>query len=315
MRARGLRVRNWRVVTAIAAVVLAALAGLLVFKYTQDQKNEAKKPFKFVNVLVVQSRVPKQTSFESALETGLIARKDVVRTDVPDSAIPGETTDQALKSTYSGRVASHDLVAGQAVVTSDFVTEGSIQSGLSGQLATDEPKVGKNNAQAITINLDLTHAVGGFLTVGDRVNVIATVDITDPTIKGGGGQKVTTTAFLLPGLKVLTVGPDTGAPTATQAATASSSSSSKNGSTTPTTTSTSVSTTRGQVTLEVTPRQALQLAQAINKGSLYLTLNSATFKAGDFRDDEEIAEAANLFDQPLTLTNQMLQQIKDAQGK
>ncbi len=314
MRARGQRVRNWRVVTAIAAVVLAALAGLLVFKYTQDQKDAAKKPFKLVNVLVVQSRVPKQTSFESALDTGLIERKDIVREAVPDTAIPGESTDATLKSTYAGRVASHDLVPGQAVVTSDFVTEGAIQSGLSGQLATDEPKVGKNNAQAITINLDLTHAVGGFLSPGDRVNVIATVDIADAT--SGNSQKVTTTAFLIPGVKVLTVGADTSA-TAAQASSASSSSNSSSGST-PTTAasaSTTGSTNRGQITLEVTPRQALQLAQAANKGTLYLTLNPATYKPGDFKDDEEIAEAANLFDQPLTLTQQLLAQLKASSGK
>lgn len=309
--------RNWRVVTAVAAVVLAALAGLLVFKYTQDQKDEAKKPFKFVNVLVVQSRVPKQTSFESALETGLISRKDVVRQDVPDTAIPGESPDATLKSTYSGRVASHDLVPGQTVVTSDFVSQGSIQSGLAGTLASDAGKNGLGkNTLAITLSLDQAHAVGGFLSPGDHVNIITTVDIKDETpasrykVTTNGKNGVKLSAFLIGGVKVLTVGNQT---TATQNATTPAvTSNSKSGTTTPTTaaSTTTQSSNNGMITVEVTPRQALQIVQAQAVGSLYVTLNPATFKAGDFNDPEEIVEAANLYDFPTPLTDKVIDEVR-----
>src|SRR4051794_27692315 len=59
------------------------------------------------------------------------------------------------------------------------------------------------------MTLDDTHAVGGFLTPGDMVNVLVTVDIKDATSKNA--EAVKTTAFLIPGLKVLGVGSTTGA--------------------------------------------------------------------------------------------------------
>ena len=85
--------RNWRVLTAIAAVVLAALAGVLVWKYTDNAKNDAKKPYTFTSALVAKSRVAANTSFDSALDSGLIAREQRVRNDVPASGIDGNKTD------------------------------------------------------------------------------------------------------------------------------------------------------------------------------------------------------------------------------
>jgi pilus assembly protein CpaB len=303
-RARGQWVRNWRVLTAIAAVVLAALAGVLVWKYTDDAKQDAKKPFKFVTVLVASKNVSANTSFATALKSKLIERTDRVRDSVPESYINGTLTDQALSKTFGERIASHDLVAGQTIVASDFSAQGALAaSGLSGQLATDEDKVGKNNAQAITLNLDDVHAVGGFLTPGDHVNVIVSVDhkgilpdgnkVVDDQIQG----VVKTTAFLLPGMKVLAVGNTTAA---TQAAEADGS--------TPTTVA---SIQHGMITLEATPRQALQLAHATEIGRIYLSLMPSTFKAGDFKDVEEIAEAANFWDQGLPLTDKLLRELGD----
>ncbi len=293
--------RNWRVLTAIAAVVLAALAGVLVWKYTDNAKNDAKKPFTFTSVLVAKSRVSANTSFERALDTGLIDREQRVRNDVPSSRIDGTKSDVQLKKTYADLIAGHDITEGQTIVEQDFVTSGSVSSGLAGTLATDEQKVGKNNAQAISINLDDTHAVGGFLSPGDRVNVLVTVEITDLT--SSDSKAVTTTAFLMPGVKVLAVGATTGGVKTTAA-------SSSTGGTTPTT---QAPQSRGVITLEVTPRQALQIAAASKDGQLYLTLNPSTFKPGDFKgDNTEIAEAENLFDHPLNETDKLLAAIRAA---
>ena len=302
-RARGQWVRNWRVLTAVAAVVLAALAGVLVWKYTDDAKQDAKKPFKFVTVLVATKKVSANTSFASALKSKQIVRVDRVRDSVPDSYINGTLTDQVLSKDFGDMVASHDLAEGQTVVALDFTRAGTVAaSGISGQLATDQEKVGKNNAQAITINLDDTHAVGGFLNPGDHINVIVTVDhkgilpddskVVDDQIQG----VVKTTAFLLPGIKVLAVGNTTAA---TQVAEA-------NGSTPSTV---AVAQQHGLITLEVTPRQALQIAHATEIGKIYLALMPSTFKPGDFKDVEEIAEAANFWDQGLPLTDKLLKDL------
>jgi len=228
-----------------------------------------------------------------------------VRNDVPSSRIDGTKTDVQLRKQYANLIAGHDISEGQTIVLEDFVTSGSVASGLGGTLSTDEDKVGKNNAQAISINLDDTHAGGGFLSPGDRVNVIATVDITDVT--SNNSKAVKTTAFLLPGIKVLAVGATTGG-VKTASATGST------GTTTPTTQPNAQS--RGVITLEVGPRQAEQLAHAAQLGTLWLTLNPSTYKQGDFKVDavEAIAGAQNLFDQPLTETDKLLAAIKAANG-
>ena len=295
--------RNWRVLTAIAAVVLAALAGVLVWKYTDNAKNDAKKPYTFTSALVAKSRVAASTSFDQALSSGLIAREQRVRNDVPASGIDASKTDAQLRKQYADLVAGHDIAEGQMIVDEDFVSLSTSSSGLGGTLSTDEGKVGKNNAQAISVNLDDTHAVGGFLSPGDRVNVIATVDITDLT--STAGKAIKTTAFLLPGVKVLAVGATTGGVHTTAGSQSSSN-------TTPTTQATPQS--RGVITLEVGPRQAEQIAQATQLGQLWLTLNPSTYKAGDFKVDsvQEIAGAQNLFDQPLTQTDKLLAAIKAA---
>jgi len=305
-RAKGHSVRNWRVLTAIAAVVLAALAGVLVWKYTDNAKNDAKKPFTFTSALVAKSRVAANTSFQQALDSGLIAREQRVRNDVPSSGVDGTRTDAQLKAEYANLIAGHDIAEGQTIVAGDFVTAGSVASGLGGTLSNDAAKLGKNNAQAISINLDDTHAVGGFLSPGDRVNVIATVDVTDLTTNAG--KAIKTSAFLMPGIKVLAVGATTGSVQTTAG--------SQSGSNTTPTTSPSNPQSRGVITLEVGPRQAEQIAQASQLGQLWLTLNPSTYKAGDFAVDsvQEIAGAQNLFDQQLSETDRLLAAIKAASG-
>jgi Flp pilus assembly protein CpaB len=250
-------------------------------------------------VLVASKKVSANTSFASALKSKLIERTDRVRDSVPDTYINGSLNDQALSKTFGEKVASHDIVEGQTIVATDFTSVGTVAaSGISGQLATDEDKVGKNNAQAITISLDQVKAVGGMLNPGDHVNIITTVDHkgilpSGEKIVSNGRIVVKTTAFLLPGIKVLAVGDET---VSTQTAAA-------NGET-PTTVATARQT--GVITLEVTPRQALQIAHATEMGKIYLTLLPSTFKAGDFKDVEEIVEAANFWDQVTPLTDKML---------
>jgi Flp pilus assembly protein CpaB len=307
-------VRNWRVLTAIVAVVLAALAGVLVWKYTDDQKQQAKEPFEFVTVLKAKSRVPANTSFDRALDAELIvADEEYVRRDAPPSYVDGAQDPANLKKQFSEKVMSHDIPEGSVIVAEDLVSVGETRSGLAGQLTVDEKDVGKNNAQALTILLDDTRAVGGFLSPGDRVNVIATVNVTGETNKGSKltqreGQKpgpVKTTAHLLPGIKVLAVGSTTTS-AATQAAATG------DGTTTATTPPEQRLLNRGMITLEVTPHQALQIVHAIEVGKLTLTLNPSTFKAGEFTNHDEIVDAVNVWDYETPLTNRIIDELQEA---
>jgi len=304
-------VRNWRVLTAIVAVVLAALVGVLIYKYANDAKNDAKKPYTSVSVLVADKAIPTGTSFASALDSGQITRAQRVQRDLPATHVSGEASDAALNKQFASLVAAHNIVAGQAIVSQDFVAQGQAQGGLSGTLQTDQAKDKTNGLMAVTITVDDTHAVGGFVSPGDLINVIATEKFADAGDSGSDG--VTASAFLLPGLKVLGVGDQTTAPQV-NASTSSSSKSSPSRSSSDANTASRDTRARSLITLEVTARQALQLVQAQAKadGNLYLTLNPSSFKKGDFKNTAEIVEAINLFDQKLPLVDQALAEIRAA---
>ena len=156
--------------------------------------------------------------------------------------------------------------------------------------------------QALTVSLDPTHAAGGFVTPGDKVNLL--VNLSPTVVTGTNGTPTSvpgslrTTAFLLPGLKVIAVGSTTVLPPASTA------SNTNVGGTTSTTTPQAQP--ASLITLQVTPRQAEQIVQATSIGTLYMSLNPPDFKGGDFTNPTEIVEAVNLFDQPLTEVNTVI---------
>ncbi len=282
--------------TAVAAVVLAALAGVLVWKYTEKAKSDAKKPYTLVSVLVAGKGIPANTSYASALKAGQIAQAQYLKKNVPDSAIPATKANvDPIKSPYKTLVASHDIASGVPLTSDDFVAQGQVTSGLAGQLQTDQLADKQKNYEAVTLSVDDTHAVAGMLHPGDSVNALFTGTVTDVTSQNGKGVRMT--AFLLPGLKIISVGSQTLAPQTVSA-------------TTPTTANTNTNTSRSLITFEVNPRQAERLIQASQMGSVYLTLNPTSFNKTQFQTPVEIVEAVNLFDQPLTEVQSVLAQIK-----
>lgn len=305
MRARGQWVRNWRVLTAIAAVVLACLAGVLVWKYTDDAKKDAEAPYQMQRVLVAAKRVPANTTFSSALDNKLIVVEERVEGSLPASRVK-EDSETNLKADFKQLVAAHDISPGETVVREDFVAQGKALNGLNGQLESDQAKDKVNQLQAVSVTLDDAKAVGGFLQPGDSVNVLFQGEIGTSYVSTGE-VKVKTTSFLLPGVKVLAVGSTTSSPVVTSTA-----SSSTDGSTTPTTQPALIS--RNIITFEVTSRQAQQIIHAQNNGSLYLTLNPTSFKKSDFRDPAEVVEAINLFDKPLPIVDRALAAALAAQA-
>jgi len=297
-------VRNWRVLTAVAAVVLAALAGVLVWKYTDNAKQDAKKPFDFKTVLVAHGAISQNTSFATALEQHLIERNtEFLAKNVPPSAIDASQPDDTLAKAYGPLIAGHAIADGAPLVRSDFVAVGSASAGgLSGTLSNDASKLAnKNDAQAISINLDDTHGVGGFVNPGDRINILLSVPYKNDNKNASPTAKIT--GFLLAGAKVLAVGSNT---TNTQQAVATAS-----GSTTPTT---SVTTSRSVLTVEVTSRQAEMIAQAqFVGGTFYASLLPGTFKPWSLNpgDIQEIVNTDNLYDQGLDFSQGLLDAIKN----
>ena len=290
--------RNWRIISTIAAVVLAAIAGVLVWKYVTNADTRAEKNKHLVTVLVAKDRIARGTTFDQ-----ILADKGFEDVKLPEDSLPPNHilpgTDQALLAIYKGKVAATDIYAGTPVVSDQFVVSSQLVNTVAGAI----PK-GK---EAITVSLDQTHAVGGFLTPGDKVNIILNLTVTDVTKKGSSaaGQGLRTSAFLLPGVKVIAVGSTTVLPSSSAAPAAA------NG--TVTTTTQAETQPASLITLEVTPRQAEQIVQATTIGTMYMSLNPPGFDPKKFTTPQEIVEALNLFDQPLALVQSTLTTIEQNQ--
>lgn len=299
---KGERVRNWRIISTIAAVVLAAIAGVLVWKYVTNADTRAEKDKKLVTALVSNQRIARGTTFDQAVGDKLFKTVKIPVDALPPNRILPES-DQALLAIYKGKVAATDIFAGTPVVSDQFVVASQLVNTVAGAI----PK-GK---QAITVSLDQTHAVGGFLTPGDKVNIILNLSMTDVTKRGAAGAAgdgLRTTAFLLPGIKVIAVGATTILPSS-QAAAANVTSNSTGASTT----TVPESQPANLITLEVTPRQAEQIVQATTIGTMYLSLNPPGFDPKKFTSPGEIVEALNLFDTPLSLVHSTLATIAQNQ--
>jgi pilus assembly protein CpaB len=292
-------VRNWRIISTVAAVVLAAIAGVLVWKYVTDADSRAEKDKNLVTALVAKDRIARGTVFNQVLTDKLFDEIKIPEDSLPPNRIlPG--TDQALLAIYKDKVAATDIFAGTPVVADQFVQASQLVNTVAGAIP--------NGKQAITVSLDQTHAVGGFLTPGDKVNLILNLTVTDVTKRGAAnaaGDGLRSTAFLLPGIKVIAVGATTILPTSPAAQTAA-----NNGATT---TTQPESQPANLITLEVTPRQAEQIVQATTIGTMYMSLNPPGFDPKKFTSPGEIVEALNLFDQPLSLVQSTLTTIEQNQ--
>ena len=285
--------RNWRIISTIAAVVFAAVAGVLVWKYLSNADSRAQKNKDLVSVLVAKQKIARGTVFDTVVADKLYEESQVPRDAVPPNQIePAEPN--ALLSVYKGKVAATDIYPGTPLVGDEFVQSSQLVSTVAGAIPKGD--------QAITVSLDNTHAVGGFVTPGDTVSVLVTLAVKDES--GGASAGVQTTAFLLPGLKVLAVGSSTVLPPQANATTAAAT---PNGST-PTSTPQNLS--PNLITLQVSPREAEQIVQGQAAGTLYLSLNPPDFKPGQFQNPDEIVDQVNLFNQPLPVVQQVLNQIK-----
>ena len=287
--------RNWRIISTIAAVVFAAIAGVLVWRYLTDADSRAQKNKDLVPVLVAKTQIARGTGFDQALSGDQFETKQIPNDSLPPNYIkPASNAD--LTKLYGGKVAAATIYTGTPLVSDQWVVASNIVSTVSGAI----PK----GSQAVTVSLDQNHAVGGFVTPGDKVNVILNFPVTDATGNTTGHKA---TAFLLPGLKVLAVGSSTVLPPT--ASGNNNTSNTDNGATT----STTIAQTQpaSLITLQVTPRQAEQIIQGTTLGTVWLSLNPPDFKPGDFQNPTEIVDQINLFNQTLTEAQRRAQLVQD----
>jgi pilus assembly protein CpaB len=292
-------VRNWRVLTAIAAVVLATLTGFLGWQYLDDADSRAEADLDQVDILVAQSTIQRGTQGATALDAELIKTQKWLKRDVPATAVSPDNL-EALRPLFASGV----IAEGVPIVASDFVEAGAIENTA---LQISEGK------QAVTISASDTSGVARFIAPGDTVSMLVTLDLSKlPAENNPNEVKEATgkmTAFLLNGLKVLAVGQTTTIGTGPATDTNNDGKIDDNDEAPAETAAQS-----GLLTFEATPREAEQIIQAQTLGTIYLTLNPPDFDVTAFQTPEEIVEQINLFNQPLTKLNRVIDQLAPAQG-
>jgi pilus assembly protein CpaB len=280
------------VLVAIAAVVLAGAAAYLSYEYAHKADTRAEKNVQQVDVLVAKSDISKGTTAAQALNSGAISTKHVPRGVLPPNAVVNA-------SALTNQVAVATIAQGQFIVNGSFVAPAAV-----GGFSSSVPK----GDQAITISVDQTHGVAGFIQPGDMVNVLYSGPVGDQT----GGVLGTpdparVTAFLIPSVKVLAVGQTTAssAPASSNASVGLTTSGQAAGASTASNTSSTPAANSGLITLDVTPRQAEQIAQGLSLGSFYLTLDAPGLDPSKFTPPAEVVEVWNLFDQHLSVLDQL----------
>jgi pilus assembly protein CpaB len=174
-----------RVVAVLAAVALAVAATAALVAYAAGADRRAIANQQPVLVYVAKARIPAGTSGEAAQNRGLIEGTALPRLAVAVGAV------RSLEQ-LAGRVAAVDIVPGEQLLAARWVGSGQAPGGRL--LSIPE------GHQAVSIALDPTRQVSGFVTPGDRVSLVVSLSLTR------GGRSRRTSRFLLQDVQVLAVG-------------------------------------------------------------------------------------------------------------
>jgi len=148
-----------RTVGIVAAIAVAALGTLLLVAYVRSAEDRALEGEQLVDVLVVDNPIAKGTPGSGI--NGSVRLESVPAKVVADGTITDLTLLEEL-------VASTDLLPGEQLVASRFVAE----EVLLTRTAIEAPP----DTIEVTISLTAERALGGAITPGDVVAVIASFD-------------------------------------------------------------------------------------------------------------------------------------------
>lgn len=214
----------------LLAVVLAGVATAALVSYVQNLEDKAFEGQELVQVFVAKDDIPLGTSAEAALQRGLIERQEIPRKVAVEGAI-------VSLDDIRGRVAGVTILKGEQILAARFVERAQAGRGLP------IPQ----GRQAMAVQVDIPPGVAGFIRPGNRVSIIASLDVPGP-----GGDEGTRAQFLLQNIEVLAVGART--------VTSGDGDEDRRES------------TRVLMTLAVSPAEAEKLAFAIFEGEIYFTL-------------------------------------------
>jgi pilus assembly protein CpaB len=171
-----------RVLAILIAVVLALVATAALVVYVNGADRRALADQRPVLVLVAKEAIKAGTSGEEAQNRGLIERKEVPQL----SAVSGGFRNVGQ---LEGRFAAVDIVKGEQLLQTRWVGASEVEG--RGLLPIPD------DHQALSIGLDLTRQVAGFVTPGDNVGIVLTLP---------SGEGTNKTRFLLQNVRVLAVG-------------------------------------------------------------------------------------------------------------
>jgi pilus assembly protein CpaB len=226
-----------RVLAVLVAVVLALVATAALVVYVNGADRRAISEQQPTLVWVAAKAIPAGTSGVNASNTGLIKQQAVPKKNV----VPGAVV--AL-SQIQNRYAAVNIVAGEQLLQGRWVGAEDVAGGRLLDI--------QSGYQALSIGLDMTRQVAGFVTPGDKVGLVLTM-----SRPGSGGEgEVARSQFLLQDVQVLAVG-------ATALANAGAQGGNRpNQGRSP----------ESAVTLAVPEREVERVVYAAENGSIYMTL-------------------------------------------
>jgi pilus assembly protein CpaB len=171
-----------RVLAVLIAVVLALVATAALVVYVNGADRRAIADQEPVRILVAADNIKAGTSGEDAQNRNLIEEREVPQ----KSAVSGGFRNVRQ---LEGKFAAVDIVKGEQLLPTRWL--GAEQVEGRGLLPIPE------DYQALSIGLDITRQVAGFVTPGDNVGIVVTL----PRADGA-----TETQFLLQNVRVLAVG-------------------------------------------------------------------------------------------------------------
>ena len=227
-----------RVLAILIAVVLALVATAAMVVYVNSADRRAQDGLQPRRVLVAAQTIPAGTSGEDAQNRKLITVVELPKKGVVTGAVTSLTQ-------LEQRYAAVDIVKGEQLLQQRWVGAEDVAGRRLLQIPED--------SQALSIGLDLTKQVAGFVTPGDKVGLVLSYK------EKQGSDSVDRTHFLLQNIQVLAVG-DTALPNG--------SSQSAGG---------RVNQGRGSqnltaVTLAIPKKHVERVVFAVENGSIYLTL-------------------------------------------
>jgi Flp pilus assembly protein CpaB len=171
---------TYRLRNVTIAVALAVLAAILVSFYVASYQRRVDRSAESVQVYVAARDIPEGTPADELLRKGLVARTEIARKAV----VPGAV---AKPEQLQGLVAKQIVLEGEQLTARRFSTPA--ERGIRAEL--------KGNLRAIQVSGDQHQLLAGTLRPGDRVDVLANIEVP------GTSGNVKVTRIVLRDLEVL----------------------------------------------------------------------------------------------------------------